>query len=96
VTNQSRVIHMDLEQAAAFAQSTASITTSALAGLGEAGLANVMARLQAGATLYLHVQMVPVFVVALVLDPAPNDPAQKPIELGRWADEVPAKSSLNS
>lgn len=89
MADEHRAIPMDAEQAALFAETAASITTAALNGLSEGARAGVAARLQAGGQLYLHVQMVPEYVVVLALDPAPGDSACAPLEIARFAGAAP-------
>lgn len=81
---ERRAIPMDTDQAALFAETAAAITTSALNGLSAAARAGVDARIAAGAELYLHVQMLPNYIVVLALDPGPADPTQAPLELARY------------
>lgn len=78
---------MDDEQARIFGEACASITTSAMDGLSDKIKAGVINRLQQGGSLYLHVQMVPDFVVVLALDP--GDPAKPNMELARWSGAAP-------
>lgn len=85
-------ITMDHDAATTFGEAAASIATSALSGLSPEALAGVNARLQAGGNLYLHVQLVPTFVVVLALDPGANVPT---LELARWEGETPAGVKLN-
>ncbi len=85
MADERRAIPMDAEQAALFAETAAAITTAALNGLSDAARAGVAARIEAGAELYLHVQMLPEYIVVLALDPVPGDPSQAPLELARYA-----------
>jgi hypothetical protein len=86
---ERRAIPMDVDQAALFAETAAAITTSALNGLSEAARAGVDARITQGAELYLHVQMLPNYIVVLALDPKPGDPASAPLEIARYTGATP-------
>ena len=81
---ERRAIPMDTEQAALFAETAAAITTAALNGLSDAARAGIDARIAQGAQLYLHVQMLPEYIVVLALDAAPGDSAQPPLEIARY------------
>lgn len=74
---------MDDEQARIFGEACASITSSAMDALTDSIRAGVINRLQQGGNLYLHVQMIPEFVVVLALDP--GDPAKPNMEIARWS-----------
>jgi hypothetical protein len=81
---ERRKIEMDADAAAIFAEAAATITTNALNGLPDGARAGVAARIEAGGELYLHVQMLPNYVVVLALDPAPGDPSKVPLEIARY------------
>jgi hypothetical protein len=82
-----KTIPMDTDQAATFAEACGSITTSALNGLSEAARANIAAQIEKGGVeLYLHVQMLPEYIVVLALA---GDPSKPPLELARWSGAAP-------
>jgi hypothetical protein len=82
-------IQMDADAAATFAEAAATITTNALNGLSEAARPGIDARITRGAELYLHVQMLPEYIVVLALDPKPGDPASSPLEIARYTGATP-------